>query len=761
MTDEATTMMNAGGKRLYLGNGKPVWYFGWNPPVVHDESHEIVRNTIGVSKEADKAHKQIIKNDLIKFKITGNDQDNDEKVCLFDVWKHPEVVAANGSAFGGIFQKTGSCFPAGTPVRMADGSEKPIEEIRIGDYVITHTGKSRAVVNTFRRQHTGQMVTIRVAGFPFPLEMTADHQVATMASDCNWRWQPKRLEWKRADNLEIGDRALIGSSRNGSNCRDLDLAGLLGDKVVILDDLMDNGETPASNVWMSQYICRNSGVDWHGRIKLVHSKTGNSLLRHVPVSPSLARLIGLYLAEGGCDAGRVTFTFSSKEEILAAEVLALVRGLFGVDGNLVRQADRPTVLKVRFNNVNLEAVFKALVPGNVYSKRVPGIFFTADESTKLALILGWLDGDGYAAIRKKEKKQLRIQGITVSGNLARDMATIALSIGIRTSVSIRKARKQSREAYDVFLSGPKAHALYPALASKAATIGLRQTDTDTNITQFGYARAIRSLETRDVQNFEVYDFEVEEDHSFLANGLTVHNCVGAGGGNVIATLAFIEVIRLGDPEQALIPFWLLPYGRSRFLGGMRGPGEGSNGSFFAEAMLKDGVVEAKLSELPQPSPDDGMLTWGSSAEMKWSDGGAVSADWLAKSRKHLVKSAAKLSSADQVRDAIRNGFPVTCASMYAHRPSVTGTPPVLLGRKSGEWSHQMSIQAWWKHPSLGEIFWLQNQWGGSAHGSDPAGGPPGGVWITKADVDWICRDEVYAFSQFDGFPATTFDWSKM
>lgn len=342
---EAETMTRAGGKRLYLGNGEPVWYFGWNPPVVNDEAHTVVRNTMGVSKEQDDAT-AAAQRLMVKFQITGNDQGNDEKVCLFDLWKHPEVVAANGAAFSGIFQKTGSC-------------------------------------------------------------------------------------------------------------------------------------------------------------------------------------------------------------------------------------------------------------------------------------------------------------------------------------------------------------------------------------------------------------------------------VGAGGGNAIATLAFIEVVRLSDPEQALIPFWLLPYGRSRFLGGMRGPGEGSNGSFFAEAMLKDGVVQANIPELPQPSPDDGMLTWGSSAEMKWSDGGAVSSTWLDQSRKHLVKSAAKLSSADQVRDAIRNGFPVTCASMYAHRPSVTGTPAVLLGTKSGSWSHQMSIQAWWLHPSLGDIFWLQNQWGGSAHGIDPAGGPPGGVWIKKADMDWICRDEVYAFSQFAGFPATTFDWSRM
>jgi hypothetical protein len=240
------------------------------------------------------------------------------------------------------------------------------------------------------------------------------------------------------------------------------------------------------------------------------------------------------------------------------------------------------------------------------------------------------------------------------------------------------------------------------------------------------------------------------------------SCVGAGGGTVIATLSFVEVVRLGDPEQALIPFWLLPYGRSRFYGGMRGPGEGSFGSAFAEAMLKDGIIPANISNLPQPTEDDGMLTWGKPAEMTWSAGDRISEDWLTQSRRHLVKTAAKLSNADQVRDAIRNGYPVTCASMYAHNGgTVTGTPQVLLGRRSGSWAHQMSIMAWWNHPTLGDIFYLMNQWGQGAHGTCPSGAPRGGVWITKADMDWICRDEVFAFSQFSGFPATTFNWANM
>jgi RHS repeat-associated protein len=60
--------------------------------------------------------------------------------------------------------KTG-CFPAGTPVLLADGSKKPIERIRVGDRVRTadeHSGDagSGKVVRTFRREHD-TLLTIR------------------------------------------------------------------------------------------------------------------------------------------------------------------------------------------------------------------------------------------------------------------------------------------------------------------------------------------------------------------------------------------------------------------------------------------------------------------------------------------------------------------------------------------------------------------------------------------------------------------------
>ncbi len=297
----------------------------------------------------------------------------------------------------------------------------------------------------------------------------------------------------------------------------------------------------------------------------------------------------------------------------------------------------------------------------------------------------------------------------------------------------------------------------------------------TDIQQAAHHRAVAEMprfaikgkslsENSDVTQALLYDLW-KTPHVVAANGYAypgIHqltgSCVGCGGGNAIFTLACVEAITRGDAELALIPFWPLPYGRSRYYLGDRSPGEGSSGSTFAKAAKEDGVVEAKRTGLPPWEHSDG-LVWGSRVEMSWSDGDASQTmALLPESRKHPIKTTAACADANDVREAIVNGFPCTAASMYAHDGGrVQGSPPILLARKSGSWSHQMSIQAWLKHPQFGELFYLMNQWGLDAHGQDPFGGPPGGVWITASDVSWICRDEVYAFSQFDGFPAPPID----
>ena len=232
------------------------------------------------------------------------------------------------------------------------------------------------------------------------------------------------------------------------------------------------------------------------------------------------------------------------------------------------------------------------------------------------------------------------------------------------------------------------------------------------------------------------------------------SCVGQGLGQMLRTLNAIEIVVNGERQKPILPFWLLPYGKSRERAGLFGPGEGSLGAPASQAAKEDGFLDAADSDLPQPFEANDGLTWGEQAEMKWSDGRAISQAFLERSRKHLIKTVSRARSAADVRDALINGYPLTCASDagFEMRPSVQDG--VLLNRRVTTWHHQMSIHGWMNHSRFGPLYYILNSWGKKVHGVCPTGAQPGGFWITENDMEYIVRQgETFAFSQFDGFPA--------
>jgi len=133
-------------------------------------------------------------------------------------------------------QIAGSCHPADTMVRMSDGSEKAIQDIKIGDWVVGHSGQKRQVLNTFERQYSGDVHTLDVFGHPFKLQATSEHPIATVPWS-GWRYDQstadlENLNWTRADELSEGqDRLLVAEPKfqETTDIKKIDLLELLGE----------------------------------------------------------------------------------------------------------------------------------------------------------------------------------------------------------------------------------------------------------------------------------------------------------------------------------------------------------------------------------------------------------------------------------------------------------------------------------------------------------------------------------------------------
>lgn len=120
--------------------------------------------------------------------------------------------------------------------------------------------------------------------------------------------------------------------------------------------------------------------------------------------------------------------------------------------------------------------------------------------------------------------------------------------------------------------------------------------------------------------------------------------------------------------------------------------------------------------------------------------------------KHKVGTISLLTSVEQARDALANGYALAVCSNYGF---VSTRDSKGFARPSGSWSHAM---AWIACDDTGSepAFLVQNSWGAWNSGGHPAWGeiPPGSFLIT-ADVaaGMIRQQSCWAISNFNGFPA--------
>lgn len=388
----------------------------------------------------------------------------------------------------------GSCFPAGTKVSMADGTVKNIEDVNDRDAVITHFGRSRNVVRTMRRQFTGKLITAFVKGWG-KVTMTEDHVVMVNSG-----------EWKRADELTTDDM------------------------LVLSPGICDPEETIDLTSYASGKLVES---DCGTQFKLIQSN--RFVPKRVMLDNSLCWLLGLFAAEGSVDRSacgnvlRLTFTTHVDEVETHAKIMDYFRQ-FGFEAQISRKPDSKA-MNVRIGCAELAVAFVALVGKYHNRKRVPPQIVNGSADQKRAFLHGWFCGDG--SFRKLETGRMykghtvacrQIHGCTGSRVLAQQVSTMLVAIGMKPGRTLTKKRAhQTSHSYQVFLYADDAESLSE---TKSLIPAKREIRRSLKWNDYGQLRPIRTITSRDVTDFTVYDFEVEQDHSFVAQGLVVHNCQG-------------------------------------------------------------------------------------------------------------------------------------------------------------------------------------------------------------------------------------------
>jgi hypothetical protein len=377
------------------------------------------------------------------------------------------------------------CLPK-TLIRMADGSERPIEDVRPDECVVTADGRTGVVRQTVTRRENDAVVRLMLRGHT-SVYLASQHAVLT--------------------------------KNGGVAVRDL----MLDDWVALTRFL----PTPRAALNTGEVISPREramkGGAWQGGAFTEPRRVIQiaPIPDAIPLTPRTGRLIGLFLAYGAINASKVRWTFVAQErDTLVIECADLLTDL-GIQAEIQPQ---------------LNGRVSVTVYGAAWARLWTRLFSLRDEDRTLhpllfgdgdylrAMLGGWVAGEGYGGRNVADRWQ-QMRGSTLSRTLAMSLYDVALGLGFRPTVqwcapSENLHPNRSRPFYEVELvTQPGA----PDRGDGTAQQGHEQSV----VNPVHVWSRVRGVEQRRFAG-TVYSLTVDGDESYVAEGIGVRCSVNRG-----------------------------------------------------------------------------------------------------------------------------------------------------------------------------------------------------------------------------------------
>lgn len=331
------------------------------------------------------------------------------------------------------------CFPAGTLV-LTEKGYVPIEEVSVGDLVLTHEGRWRSVTATWDRG-VRESVIVKGQGHP-GLQCTPDHKFFVDGS-----WVPAS-----------------------------DMAGQRWNTPRVIPT------TPTPDV-----ICTTR-----------HRKP---FLTFDPVSEDFLWLVGHWVAQGSLGDHQVYWSVPNG---MVDEVVLRLKRIGFSDVSVFGLQTTSKAVNVAVTARGLGEWLEDNCGRGARNKRVPGYVFGLSQDLVATFVDGLVRGDGYSFGDNSWKLT------TTSRNVAFSLRTLASVVGRASSVHWSDTSKRS---------------------TQIRGMEVRNSDGFYQVVSFGNGRyrpvgAHSSSLVRRVtvgEPVHMYDLSVDEDESFVADGIVVHN----------------------------------------------------------------------------------------------------------------------------------------------------------------------------------------------------------------------------------------------
>lgn len=464
--------------------------------------------------------------------VTWNDRM--KRVELVMEIEQERALAHNGAGFWnsltsnelpavsmGARVKFDRCLAAGTLIRTRTG-HLPVEQITAGMEVLTHRGRYRKVLETFQR--AAETFSLKVRGQP-EVFVTEEHPLLVLRGE-------KVKSCRRYRNLKKPRKCQLSADGRCSVC----------------------GETFAAEPeWLPLHAVKEGDyVMSPGRTPSLPSKR----------TPALARLLGYYLGDG-----HITFQRAGRNHkgpakdsgfaltVGSEEVEHLARVLTTLSDAGLRNAPRVhdvgggrKAKSVVVYDQQMAATLQEL--GGRYSagKRLAEECFTWPENLKLELLAGYVDTDG--CFDKKGSARI----CSINRGLLLDLQRLCRTMGLPASLGyggVPSGGFATTKARWVLFLAAKTCQQLKGLSVKVQPVEAKgHHESGTFFSSF-YCSVIESISPASTQS--VFNFSVEEDESYVAEGVITHNCSKCSDlSSFYAALKKYDPARHANPGMAVL-----------------------------------------------------------------------------------------------------------------------------------------------------------------------------------------------------------------
>ncbi len=382
-----------------------------------------------------------------------------------------------------------ACVPGNTLILTQNGFTE-INKTEINNKVISSSGKFCNVTENKVRKYNGNLIEIQSK--LGKLVYTPEHLIYSIKRPKERKYNYHRNrnnlapEWNYAKNLKKNDFIIFP------------LLNIIQDK-----DFLEVDQTKKK--W-----------DFNSR----------SIPNKIKIDENILRLFGYFIAEGSTRKdnlrGDVIFTFNIKEEEYLNDVVSLIKTYFNLESKII-QSPKNNRSDVIVNNVHLANLFRSLFGSGAENKNIPNFILYLPFEKQKGLISGLWRGDGYINLTRKFP---RAGYASISKLLISQLRIILLRQKIAYSIYSEKARSikgvNHKPAYRIHVGDiDSLKKIVEIVQNKKLELNSRQKKS-----WFDYDYFYTTISGSKNINYDgnVYNLEVEEEHSYTTESSCIHNC---------------------------------------------------------------------------------------------------------------------------------------------------------------------------------------------------------------------------------------------